>query len=93
MLVTALPEIPKMETVTERLLHEERKMKEREDTGHEKSKAMTAKGCKKTFTCHYCGKPGHFKRNCRKRAADEKENPSENNTKRTKPHLEKLREH
>ena len=81
MLVTALkanPEIPKMETVTERLLHEERKMKEREDTGHEKSKAMTAKGRKKTFTCHYCGKSGHFKRNCRKRAADEKENPSGN---------------
>ena len=80
MLVTALeanPEVPKMETVTERLLHEERKMKEREDTVPGKPKAMTAQGRKKKFNCHYCGKPGHLRRNCRKLAADneKKEKP------------------
>ena len=72
MLVTALeanPEVPKMEIVTERLLHEERKLK---DPGPTRLKAMTAQGQKKKFTCHYCGKPGHFRRNCRKLAADNK---------------------
>ena len=71
MLVTALeasPEVPKTETVTERLLHEERKT--REEPRQTKLKAMTAQGQKKRFTCHYCGKPGHFRRNCRKLAAD-----------------------
>ena len=50
MLVTALEanhEVPKMETFTKRLLHEERNMKEREDTLPGKPKAMTAQGRKK----------------------------------------------
>ena len=75
MLVTALeanPEVPKMETVTKCLLHEERKVKDREDTRPAKLKAMTAQGQKRKFTCHHCGKPGHFRRNCRKLAADNK---------------------
>ena len=88
MLVTALeanPEVPKMENVTERLLHEERKMIGREADEGEQSKAMTAHnsfGQKKKFTCHYCGRPGHLKRNCRKLAfelanfnAEKKEKP------------------
>ena len=88
MLVTALeanPEVPKMETVTERLLHEERKMKDREDTGPAKLKAMTAKSQKRKFTCHYCGKPGHFRRNCRKLAAD--------NEKKDKPGTKEKEKH
>ena len=75
MLVTALEassEVPKMETVTERLLHEERKVKGREEIGGRHTKAMAAHnfGQRKKFTCHYCGKPGHLKRNCRKLASE-----------------------
>ena len=43
MLVTALeanPEVPKMEVVTECLLHEERKLKERADAGDSSDKAL-----------------------------------------------------
>ena len=66
MLVTAFeanPEVPKMETFTERLLHEERKMRVREETGQRNLKSMTAQGQRKKFTCHYCGKPEHFQKN------------------------------
>ena len=62
MLVTALeanPDVPSMETVTERLLHEERK-KGQEETVTRHTKAMMAHnsfGQKKKFTCRYCGKP------------------------------------
>ena len=42
-------------------------MKEKGDDGR---KALTAKGNpKRRLTCHFCKKPGHFKRNCRKFAA------------------------
>ena len=70
MLVTAVEanvEVPKFEVVAERLLHEERKLKERADviarskratTGQQRSKA---KGVK----CHHCGKFGHIRRNCK----------------------------
>ena len=65
MLVTALEasaEVPKMEVVTERLLHEERKQKDQE--GEEKSheKAMAATRLK--VKCYHRGKRGHTKRNC-----------------------------
>ena len=72
MLVTALEanaEVPKMELVTERLLHEERKLKGREEASASNDKVMTAghrfrrrgRGPK----CHNCGNYGHIKRNCR----------------------------
>ena len=70
MLVTALetnPEVPKMENVTERLLHEERKMIGKEADEGEQSKVMTAHnsfGQTKKFTCHCCGRPGYLKWNC-----------------------------
>ena len=70
-LVTALEasvEVPKMEIVTERLLHEERKIKEKH--GSETSDGMKAmfvnrqsKG--KGPKCYQCGKFGHIKRICR----------------------------
>ena len=69
-LVTALESgsdtVPALETVTERLLREEQRMKGREEMEDGK-KLLVAKG-KKQFTCHYCKKPGHFKRDCRKLA-------------------------
>jgi hypothetical protein len=80
MLVTALEAnsdtVPSLDNVTERLLHEERKMKEK-GTGHgdHDRKAFTAghgkRGSfsKKQLKCHFCKKPGHFRRDCRKYAA------------------------
>ena len=71
-LVTALEasvEVPKMEIVTERLLHEERKIKEKHgsETSDGTMKAMfvnrQSKG--KGPKCYHCGKFGHIKRNCR----------------------------
>ncbi len=67
MLVTALeanPDVPKMEVVTERLLHEERKLKERLGTGTGGDKAMTVdrRLKRKGPRCHYCHRLGHIKR-------------------------------
>ena len=71
-LVTALEansDVPTMEIVTERLLHEERKVLERK--GFEtalslRSKAMTTVRRKPRTgpKCHYCHKIGHIQRNC-----------------------------
>lgn len=69
MLVTALeasPIVPAMELVTERLLHEEQKMQERDASGSETTRAIAA------YCSKYCGKPGHFKRNSHSQIADEK---------------------
>ena len=69
MLVTALEanvEVPKIEVVTERLLHEERKLKERTGVGASSERAMTGKQRPKARRpkCHHCGKFGHIRRNC-----------------------------
>ena len=83
MLVNALEEqsenILEWEPVTERLLHQESKLKEKVTVPLEDGrKALTAgqnKGFRKTFTCHYCHKPGHFKKDCRKYLAAQKNKP------------------
>ena len=67
MLVTALQanvDVSKMEVVTERLLHEERKMNERTEPGTVSEKAMAVRPRQKKMgpKCHYCGKLGHIKR-------------------------------
>ena len=88
MLVTALEantDVPAMEVVTERLLHEESKMKERIDVGTSSEKAMAARPPR----CHYCGRIGHIKRYCREFAraeqrAEQKANLSRRNLKQVK---------
>ena len=69
MVVTALeasPEVPKLEMVTEILLHEETKQREKESSTIE-VKAMTSKHrtSKKGPKCHHCGRFGHIKRECK----------------------------
>ena len=73
MLVTVLEantDIPSMDVVTERLLHEERKLKDREGSGSSHEKAMTSRFKRKSVECFHCGKPGHLKRNCRLLSAE-----------------------
>ena len=71
MLVTALEanaDVPGMEVDMERLLHEERKIRSRnDDDNSEATKAMTAYRPRNraSIKCHYCGKFGHIQRNCR----------------------------
>ena len=75
-LVTALEAnsetIPKMDIVTERLLHEERKLKEKGivPVTDVDPKALTAerRSKRRLITCHFCRKPGHIKRECWKLA-------------------------
>ncbi len=69
MMVIALeasPDVPKMEVVTERLLHEERKRSELIVLKSEKAMTMRVKHSshKKKGPCHHCGKMGHFKNDC-----------------------------
>ena len=84
MLVTALEAnavVPDMDVVTERILHEERKMKNREDSGNGEvqTKAMAAYRPRNraSIKCFYCGKFGHIQRYCRIRAEDESKAKSE----------------
>ena len=62
MLVTALeanPDVPAIEVVTEKLLHEERKMREGQCDDSEYFRALTAHSSNlKVLKCYYCGKPG-----------------------------------
>ena len=68
MLVTALEanaDVPKMDVVTERLLHEERKSKERTGINGSRNEAMVGRNqARKGPRCHFCSRYGHIKRNC-----------------------------
>ena len=70
MLVTALEactEVPKLEVVTERILNEERKIKEKcRNLGGQINPVDNALFThSKTKSCFYCGKPGHIQRFCK----------------------------
>ncbi len=70
-LVTALEaneDVPKLEVVTERILHQERKMKSSNDSSSVSEHAMTSHKSyhmQKSIRCLHCGKIGHLKRHCR----------------------------
>ena len=75
-LVTALEaneEVPKMEVVTERILHAERKQKEKINFDTSGEKAMTTKQQfnRRGPKCRQCGKFGHIKKNCRSSSSTE----------------------
>ena len=72
-----------MEVVTERLLYEERKIKDR-DSSNSKAMAVYRPKTKKPFNCYHCGKPGHIRRNCRARIAEEKKARSRQNDQKQK---------
>ena len=87
-LVTALEaneDVLKLEVVTERILHQERKSKGRNEASSSTESAMTSR---KTFRrnpirCHQCGELGHTKKYCRDLKA-EKEGRKERKTKSQK---------
>ena len=65
-LVTALEAsstVPTMDVVTERLLHEERKKREKEESPQDE-KAMMSQPRKFYGHCYHSGKQGHLKRDC-----------------------------
>ena len=70
MLVTALEaseKVPSMDVVTERLLHEERKHKGREEGANlpdKKAMVTPLRRVNKRGSCYHCGRHGHFKRDC-----------------------------
>ena len=73
MLVTALEaytDVPDMKTVTEHLLHEELKIKDRNASSTTlegiKEKAMVVKQKKRGPKCHFYKKVGHMQWNCYK---------------------------
>ena len=64
MFVTALEantDVPKMDIVTEHLLHEEQKIYSHDDSGPSSEGAMTSHFRRKLEKCHPCGKLGHIK--------------------------------
>lgn len=81
-LVTALeasPDVPTLDVVTERLLHQERKLNERVGAADEKALSVKGKSFKKKVTCFHCGKLGHHKRYCWKLAAEKRAEPQKEN--------------
>ena len=93
MLVTAMeacPDVPKMETVTERLLHEERKRNNGDNlSGNNGDKAMFAKRQRpvsKGPQCYKCHKFGHIKRDCPLMKDNKKRPENKNKGKFQPPH-------
>ena len=89
MLVTALEvnseSVPKMEVVTECLLHVELKITKKETVNDER-RALAVKGKPKRLVCHFCQKPGHIKRECWKLAQQETSKEARSKETRKKTH-------
>ena len=70
--------VPPLHDVKERIRSEEMRQKQTLQTFDDAKKALATGqrqgNAKKTFTCHFCHKPGHFKRDCRKWAVHLKKN-------------------
>ena len=69
-LVTALKaneDVPKLEVVTERIVHQERKSRDKSEAGSTTESAMTSRKAfrRKLIKCHLCGELGHIKKYCR----------------------------
>ena len=67
MLVTALeanPEVPQLEVVTERILHEEKKLKEKSGQRRPPEDALLVRSRSGGPVCFYCGQTGHIKKFC-----------------------------
>ena len=81
MLVTALESNAEVPVVTERLLHEERKLKDRSSsTGVSSNSALTTRDQmrRKSPRCQYCKRFGHIQRYCNERVQNEKKLTSMN---------------
>lgn len=88
-LVTALeanPEVPPWETVTERLLNEERK-RVGVDLPKDDEKGLASMIQKKPVACFKCGREGHIKKNCRVKSQG-KPRSSDQRFRRTNPKVE-----
>ena len=48
------------------------------NTSKGRSKSRNRKDSKKDFTCHYCGGPNHYERDCRKKKRDQKSGTTDN---------------
>ena len=59
-------------SLPERLLHGEHKLSDRGSSSGTNKTMTTCHYKRNVVKCHYCGKPGHIKRNCRILAADER---------------------
>jgi len=83
-LVTSLEanaEVPKLEVVIERILHQERKTKEKEaDSTNETAMTSRRVPCRPKPKCYNCGKMGHIQRYCR--AKKEGQDKDEGQTKK-----------
>ena len=75
-------DVPSMEIVTERLFHEENKLKERESVETSPERVMLGKKSKDPPKYYQCGQSGHLKHNCwglkKEKEQKNKESKSEN---------------
>lgn len=84
-LVTALEssaDVPKLAVVMERLLHKETKIKSRSNQPSQEG-ALTTR-FKKKVRCHFCNRPGHFKKDCEEFAKVKGQTKSVQTKKKTK---------
>ena len=85
-LVTALEaneDLPKLEVVTERILHQERKFQDRSEASSTRESAMTSRESsrgKPKVICYHCGKRGHIKKNCRDLKAEKESHKEKKGT-------------